>query len=97
MGGGARADGPRASRLRRRRRGTARRGAALATCRTCGGVGMLVGPVALGAAADAFGAHGALGANGAVLGASALGFAPPPPTETTAEVRRGKNKSSNTV
>jgi hypothetical protein len=35
---------------------------------------MLVGPVALGAAADAFGAHGALGANGAVLGASALAF-----------------------
>ena len=52
----------------------ARRGAALATYRTCGDVGMLVGPVALGAAADAFGAHGALGANGAVLGASALGF-----------------------
>ena len=52
----------------------ARRGAALATYRTCGDVGMLVGPVALGAAADAFGAHGALGANGAVLGASALAF-----------------------
>lgn len=52
----------------------ARRGAALATYRTCGDVGMLVGPVALGAAADAFGAHAALGANGAVLGASALAF-----------------------
>jgi hypothetical protein len=35
---------------------------------------MLVGPVALGAAADAFGAPSALGANGAALGAAAVAF-----------------------
>ena len=52
----------------------ATRGVALATYRTCGDVGMLVGPVALGAAADAFGAPSALGANGAALGAAAVAF-----------------------
>ena len=38
------------------------------------GMARLALNVPVGAAADAFGAHGALGANGAVLGASALAF-----------------------
>ena len=50
------------------------RGRALATYRTCGDVGMLLGPVALGVAADAFGAASALSANGAALGAAAAAF-----------------------
>ena len=50
------------------------RGVALATYRTCGDVGMLVGPVFLGACADVVGAPAALGVNAAILGTSAVGF-----------------------
>ena len=68
----------------------AARGRALATYRTCGDVGMLLGPVALGAAADAFGAPSALAANGAALGAAAAAFRA---TASDRDHRRARAKS----
>ena len=65
------------------------RGRALATYRTCGDVGMLLGPVTLGVAADAFGAASALSANGAALGAAAAAFRA---TASERDHRRAKEK-----
>jgi DHA1 family multidrug resistance protein-like MFS transporter len=50
------------------------RGTSLATYRTCGDVGMLIGPVFLGACADVVGAPAALAVNGVILGTAAVGF-----------------------
>lgn len=50
------------------------RATALSTYRTFGDVGLLIGPIALGALADGVGVGPALAANGGVLAASALAF-----------------------
>ena len=50
------------------------RGSALAMYRTCGDVGLLLGPLALGALADEVGISAALGVNAALLTVSGAAF-----------------------